>query len=241
VFETMHELARLRRLTETIWSGIDVLVVPAVHEPARIADAMREPFGFSRAAGQLSNFVNLLDLAGCAVPTGAWSCGVPFGVTLCAPACSEEVLLDVGARLAAQSKAAVPVLERPRWIRLAVVGAHLEGMPLHPQLTALGARLVAKTRTAPRYRLHALANTSPPKPGLELVGDGGAAIEVEIYSLAPDAFGRFVAAVPRPLAIGRLELDDGSQVSGFVCEPSGLEGATDITSYGGWRAWCARD
>jgi allophanate hydrolase len=240
VFETMHELARLRRETEDVWHGVDVLVVPAVHEPARIADAMGEPFGFSRAAGQLSNFVNLLDLAGCAVPTGAWSCGVPFGVTLCAPACSEDLLLDLGARLSGFTRSAVPVLERPAWLRLAVVGAHLEGMPLHSQLTTLGARLVAKTRTAPRYRLHALANTAPPKPGLEMVGDGGAAIELEVYALTPDAFGRFVAAVPRPLAIGRLVLEDGSEVSGFVCEPAGLQGATDITRYGGWRAWCAR-
>ncbi len=240
VFETMHELMRLRRETEPFWQAVDVLVVPAVHEPATIADAMTHPFDFSRACGQLHNFMNLLDLAGCAVPTGAFGCGVPFGVTLCGPACSENLLLDLGSRLAGATRSAVPALERPRRTNLAVVGAHLEGMPLHPQLTALGARLVSKTRTAPCYRLHALANTVPPKPGLEHVADGGASIEVEVYALAPDAFGRFVAAVPRPLAIGRVVLEDGSEVSGFVCEPAGLAGATDITSYGGWRAWCAR-
>jgi allophanate hydrolase len=238
VFETMHELARLRRVTEQVWNAVDVLVVPTVHEPATIAEAMRRPFDFSRAAGQLNNFANLLDLAGVAVPAGTWACGVPFGVSLCASAGCEDLVLDVGARLA--RAATVPLLERPSWIGLAVVGAHLEGMPLHSQLTALGARLVAKTRTAARYRLYALANTTPAKPGLEHVGDGGAAIEVEVYALPPGAFGRFVAAVPRPLAIGRVVLEDGSEVSGFVCEPAGLEGATDITSFGGWRAWCAR-
>jgi allophanate hydrolase len=240
VFETMHELTRLRRETEAVWRDVDVLIVPTAHEAAHLAEALARPLDFSRAAGQLNNFVNLLDLAGVAVPTGAWNCGVPFGVTLCAPACSENLLLDLGARLAGATAGAVPVLERPAWIRLAVVGAHLEGMPLHSQLTALGARLLAKTRTAPRYRLHALANTTPPKPGLEMVGESGASIEVEVYALAPDAFGLFVAAVPRPLAIGRLVLEDGSEVSGFVCEPAGLAGATEITSYGGWRAWCAR-
>jgi allophanate hydrolase len=134
----------------------------------------------------------------------------------------------------------VPVLARPSRILLAVVGAHLEGMPLHAQLTQLDARLVARTRTAPAYRLHALANTAPPKPGLGRVASGGAPIEVEVYALAPEAFGRFVAAVPRPLAIGRIELDDGFEVSGFVCEPEGFAGSQDITSFGGWRAWCAR-
>jgi allophanate hydrolase len=240
VFETMHELTRLRRETEAVWRDVDVLVVPTVHEAAHIAEALAKPLDFSRACGQLNNFVNLLDLAAVAVPTDAWSSRVPFGVTLAARAGCEDALLDLGARLAAATKQAVPALERPEWIRLAVVGAHLEGMPLHGQLTGDGARLVARTRTAPRYRLHALANTTPPKPGLEHVATGGAAIEVEVYSLRPEAFGRFVAAVPRPLAIGRLVLEDGSEVSGFVCEPAGLAGATDITSYGGWRAWCAR-
>jgi allophanate hydrolase len=240
VFETIHELMRLRRETEAMWNEVDVLVAPTVPAPSTIADAIARPFDFSRACGELNNFMNLLDLAGCAVPTGTWSCGVPFGVTLGAPAGRENLLLDLGARLTAATRSEVPVLARPEWIRLAVVGAHLEGMPLHPQLTALGARLVAKTRTAPRYRLHALANTTPPKPGLELVAGGGAAIEVEVYALAPESFGRFVASVPRPLAIGRLELQDGSEVSGFVCEPAALADATDITSYGGWRAWCAK-
>jgi allophanate hydrolase len=240
VFETIHELARLRRQTETIWREMDVLVVPTAHEAARIRDALARPLEFSRTCGQLNNFVNLLDLTAVAIPTAAWDSGVPFGITLCARAGHEDRLLDLGTRLAAATSKAVPKLERPDWIRLAVVGAHLEGMPLHGQLTTAGARFVAKTHTAPTYRLHALAGTTPPKPGLEFVAGGGAAIEVEVYSLRPDAFGRFVAAVSRPIAIGRLALQDGSEVSGFVCEPAALAGATDITSYGGWRAWCAR-
>lgn len=126
-------------------------------------------------------------------------------------------------------------------IHLAVCGAHLEGQPLHHQLTSRGATLVSSTTTAPTYRLYALA-TTPPKPGLVRVpdGDAGAAIEVEVWALDAAAFGSFVDEVPAPLAIGTVELADGTSVNGFVCEPIAVEGAADITSFGGWRAWLAR-
>jgi allophanate hydrolase len=126
-------------------------------------------------------------------------------------------------------------------VALAVVGAHHEGQPLHHQLTGAGARLVARTRTASTYRLYALS-TDPPKPGLVRVADddpAGSAVEVEVYDLDPAAFGTFVAAVPAPLAIGRVALADGAEVSGFVCEPIALVDAVEITAHGGWRAYRA--
>jgi allophanate hydrolase len=123
-------------------------------------------------------------------------------------------------------------------IRLAVVGAHLEGMPLHWQLTSRKAKLVAATETAPTYRLHAMAESVPPKPAL--VHDAtGAAIKVEVYELGLAEFGSFVAEVPPPLAIGTVTLADGSSVKGFVAEPRALAGAEDITALGGWRAYIA--
>ena len=127
-------------------------------------------------------------------------------------------------------------------IRLVVVGAHLSGQPLNHQLTDLGARLVATTRTASCYRFYAL-ETLPPKPGLVRVapdGGGAAAIEAEVWELTAEAFGAFVDAVPSPLVIGRVLLDDGSDVAGFLCEPIAVSsgfGATDITHLGGWRAY----
>jgi allophanate hydrolase len=129
-------------------------------------------------------------------------------------------------------------------VQLAVVGAHLAAMPLHWQLTSRDARLVRRCRTAEAYRLYALANSTPPKPALVHVGEGslgegGAAIEVEVYDLDVAAFGSFVAEVPAPLAIGTVTLDDGSLVKGFVAEPRALEGAQDITHLGGWRAYIA--
>jgi allophanate hydrolase len=126
-------------------------------------------------------------------------------------------------------------------LRLVVVGAHLSGQPLNHQLTSRGATLEGATRTADRYRLFALP-TDPPKPGLQRVGaddPAGRSIEVEVWSLAPAAFADFVDAVPAPLGIGRVQLADGSEAAGFICEPIGLAGATEITSFGGWRAYRA--
>ncbi|MGH8787809.1 MAG: allophanate hydrolase-related protein, partial [Cupriavidus necator] len=126
-------------------------------------------------------------------------------------------------------------------VRIAVCGAHLEGQPLHPQLADRGARLVARTRTAPRYRLYALADSgaAAQRPGLvhAAAGESGAAIEVEVWEMPESHFGSFVAGIPAPLGIGRTELADGTTVPGFICEQRGLAGATDITAFVGWRAW----
>lgn len=125
-------------------------------------------------------------------------------------------------------------------VRIAVVGAHLSGQPLNRQLTSRGATLVTSTKTAPVYRLHVLA-TEPVKPGLVRVGDvkGAGAVEVEVWELEPEQFAAFVDAIPAPLGIGRVLLEDGSDVAGFLCEPIALEGAPDITHLGGWRAYRA--
>ncbi len=124
-------------------------------------------------------------------------------------------------------------------VRVAVVGAHLTGMPLNHQLTSRQARLVEETRTAAEYRLYALANTTPPKPGLARVAEDGAGIVVELWDVPSAHFGAFVAEIPAPLGIGTLALADGREVKGFICEPHGLQGARDITSFGGWRAFLA--
>ena len=132
-----------------------------------------------------------------------------------------------------------PPLDRaPRdTVALAVVGAHLKGMPLHWQLADRNARLLRKTRTSPEYSLYAMAETSPPKPALVHIGEGGKAIEVEVYALALEPFGSFVANVPPPLAIGTLTLEDGSQVKGFVAEPRAMDGASDVSGFGSWRSY----
>jgi allophanate hydrolase len=179
--------------------------------------------------------------------------GFPVGFTLVAPACSDRFLLGLGddyQRLVDRPLGALGVpmdasggIVEPvaASIPLAVVGAHLSGQPLNDQLVSRGARLAARTATSARYRLVALEASVPPKPGLARVPEGGASIEVEVWDVPTESFGSFVAAVPAPLAIGKLELADGSWVSGFVCEPVGLDGAEDITRFGGWRAFLAQD
>ena len=122
---------------------------------------------------------------------------------------------------------------------MAVVGAHLRGMPLNFQLTTRDAAFVEATHTAPNYRLYALANTQPQKPGIAR-DTAGAAIEVELWDIPLARFGEFVAEIPAPLGIGSLELSDGRWVKGFICEPAALNDATDITEFKGWRHWIAR-
>jgi allophanate hydrolase len=180
--------------------------------------------------------VNPLGLAAVAVPFGERASGVPFGVSLVGPAGSERALLARAATFTGETLALPPGAERSR---LAVVGAHLTGQPLNHQLTDLGAVLCATTTTAPEYRLFAL-DTSPPKPGLlRAPAGGGAAIEVEVWALDDAGLGTFVAAIPAPLGVGRVMLADGSEVTGFLCEPYAVEQAREITASGGWRAYLA--
>ena len=141
----------------------------------------------------------------------------------------------------------VPAVAQPRLPRaeptlaVAVVGAHLQGMPLHAQLVERGARLLQRTRTAPRYRLHALPGQTPPKPGLARVAgsDVGHAVEVEVYDMPQQHLGSFLALIAPPLGLGSVELEDGRWVKGFICEPWALQGAPDISSFGGWRGYVA--
>ena len=182
------------------------------------------------------------------MPAGLRTGGLPAGVTLFAPAFSEAWLLPLAGALhraagvawGATGVALPPASKEPApdgRVPLAVVGAHLRGQPLHPQLVELGARFVSAGRTAPIYRLYALAGSVPPKPGMVRAESGGAAIAVEVWSLSAEAFGRFVAAVPAPLCIGSVRLEDGRTVHGFLCESAGLAGAQEITGFGGWVAY----
>ncbi len=223
-FEAMYRLEALRRKTARVWAEIDALMVPTAPTIPSLADLEADPLGPNARLGTYTNFVNLLDLAGLAVPAGRRDDGMPFGVTLLAPAMTDDALLALGR-------------DWEGMVELAVVGAHLEGQPLHHELG--GAALVRRTRTRAAYRLFALSGTVPPKPGLVRTGAEGSEIEVEVYALDAARFGRFVARIPPPLAIGTVELADGAKVKGFVCEPAALEGAIDITAYGGWRGYLA--
>ncbi|MDQ0837391.1 allophanate hydrolase [Sphingomonas faeni] len=244
VFEGQYRLAALQRIAEAMWQDIDLLALPTTPTIYRIAEMRAAPIALNSNLGLYTNFVNLLDMAALALPAGWRENGTGFGITLIAPAWTDQGLLDVGeAYLAAAALPPPPPLnieDSMETVKLAVVGAHLEGMPLHWQLTSREARLVSTTTTASTYRLYAMANSTPPKPALIYVGDeDGAAIAVEVYELDVAAFGSFVVEVPAPLAIGSVTLADGSVVKGFVAEPRAIVGAEDITALGGWRAYIA--
>jgi len=244
-FRATYRLAELRRAADTILATVDVLVAPTTGTIYTVAAIEADPIRLNSNLGRYNNFMNLLDLCGLTLPAGRYSFGPGFGITLIAPAWHDARLLTLGARYLSEPAEPVCHVLRDKlpngWIELAVCGAHLRGQPLHSQLTALDARFLASTTTAAAYQLFALANTTPPKPGLARVSPGvsGAPIIVETYALSPEAFGRFVAAVPPPMVIGTVELADGRSVKGFLCEPCALTGAKDITSFSGWIAYRA--
>jgi allophanate hydrolase len=216
-----------------------------------VEQVLANPIELNSRLGTYTNFVNLLDLCGLALPAAMRPDGVPSGVTLLATAGHDAMLASIGRVFHADTGLPLGALGKPQpplkplppapkssEVAIAVVGAHLSGMPLNAELKALGARLLEATTTSDDYRLYALPKTMPPKPGLIRVPEGqGVAIELEIWALFPESFGRFVAAVPPPMSIGTIRLADGRTVQGFLVEAQGIVGARDISSFGGWRAF----
>jgi allophanate hydrolase len=247
------ELKRLEKRAECMWQDIDVLLVPTAPTHYTIEDMQADPVVCNRNLGQYTNFVNLFDYAALSVPSQVRPDGLPFGITLIGRAGSDWQLAELGQRyhhatglLQGATDKPLPQinpiagLQMPPTVLVAVVGAHLSGMPLNTQLTERGAHLLRSARTTPDYRFFALSGAQPPKPGLLRVDEGqGASIDLEIWEMPIDHYGSFVALIPAPLGIGTLQLDDGSAVQGFLCEPQALLEATDITHFGGWRAYMA--
>ncbi|ENM2495743.1 allophanate hydrolase [Serratia marcescens] len=241
--------AELARQIAQRLAPFDALVVPTAPTIRTLAEMAQEPVLFNSQFGTYTNFTNLADLSALALPGPLREDGLPAGITLIAPAWHDRALAAFGLRWQRQS--ALPLGATGRalppqpalapsagHVRLAVVGAHLSGMPLNVQLTQRDAVRVEQTVTAPCYRLYALADTEPPKPGLARAAQG-AAIRLELWDIPLARFGEFVAEIPAPLGIGTLLLADGRRVKGFICEAWALEGATDITEFGGWRDYLA--
>ncbi|MFE2887523.1 allophanate hydrolase [Streptomyces sp. NPDC059272] len=217
-----EHLAALRTRALSELADADALLLPTTPGHPTLTEVAAAPLGANARLGRFTNSTNLFDLAAVAVPSGEVN-GLPFGVMLIGPAFTDD-------RLARMARDLTPP------VQLAVVGAHLTGQPLNTQLLSLGARLDRTTTTAPVYRLHALP-TTPPKPGLVHVGEGGAAIETEIWRLPAEGLGRLLAALPRPMTLGSVQLSDGTSAPGFLCEPAALDNAEDITTHGGWRSY----
>jgi allophanate hydrolase len=237
-FRAAQRLADLRLRTRAVWEQADALLLPTAPTVFTAAEIADEPIVRNALLGTYTTFVNLLDLCAVALPGGAREDGMAFGVSFVAPAGADRMLLRIAAHWRAEMTPAD--MDDGDTVALAVVGAHLSGEPLNHQLVGLGARLTETVATAPGYRLFALPDSEPAKPGMINGGPGdGPGLELEIWELSVAAFGRFVAAVPAPLVIGTVVLADGRSVKGFLCEPSATVGATDITAFGGWRAYRA--
>jgi allophanate hydrolase len=256
-FTAQYEMEALRRAAAAMWNDIDVMIVPTAPTHPTIAELHADPVAPNQRLGHYTNFVNLLDMAAHALPGPMRADGLPAGVTLIGPAFSDFALAQLATRLVRSLQPTAGVMRHPlsampdtlgapapeHPMRIVAVGAHMSGLALNWQFQERAARLVAKTRTAAAYRLHSLTGHKPTRPGLVHVGgDGGRAIEVEVWEMDRAHIGSFIALVGAPLAIGTVELADGSSERGFVCEPRGVaagSGALDITDHGGWRGFLA--
>lgn len=249
-FAHLYKQRAFKRTCDAVWSDIDVMLTPTAGTIYRIDAMQADPIHLNSNLGYYTNFMNLLDLAATAVPAGFQKNGLPFGVTLIAPPHQDGPLLHLASRVqhrvgcypgaigqALPEAETLSVLSSGQ-VRVAVVGAHLSGLPLNYQLTEREARLVGATTTAPIYRLYALPDGK--RPALIRVAIGGAAIACEVWEMPVVNFGSFVAGIPAPLGIGKVELADGTMANGFISEGIGVADARDITEYGGWRAWIAR-
>jgi allophanate hydrolase len=251
-FAALYRLQALRQIAERVFAGINALVLPTAPTVYSTAQVLANPIELNSRLGTYTNFVNLLDLCGLALPAAIRTDNIPFGITLLAPAGQDAQLASIGRIFHADTKltmgarslpqtplAALPACLSGDEIAIAVVGAHLSGMALNGELKALGGRLLEQARTAPDYKLYALA-TTPPKPGMLRVEAGtGSSIELELWALSAGSFGKFVAAIPPPLSIGTIRLADGRGVKGFIVEPAAVNGARDISAFSGWRAFMA--
>lgn len=255
VFRGMYRLAELREKARTALAAVDMLMLPTVPAPCTVKDVEADPIGLNSKLGTYTNFVNLLDLSGVAVPATLAADGTPFGVTFLAPAGQDALIAGFGAAFHAATglplgalgvspppPPSFPEVAEADNVPVAVVGAHLSDMPLNGELKALGARLLGAGMTAKDYQLFLLEDGAVPRPGLLRVPAGtGAAVEVETWAVPVESLGRFVAAIPPPLSMGTVRLAGGAQVKGFLVEAEAVRNARNITSFGGWRAFLAAE
>ena len=234
-FRAQYRLQHLKAECDRVMADLDCVLTPTIGRPVTLAELAAEPVLRNSELGYYTNFMNLLDYAAVAVPSGFMRNGLPWGVSLFGRVFTDQYLLSVAA--AYENAPAKAGAARNDKARLVVCGAHLDGLALNWQLRQRGARLLETTQSSADYRLYALAGGPPLRPGMMRVGENGVAIEVEVWELPSSELGSFLTGIPAPLGLGKVQLADGRWESGFICEPYGLEGASDISDLGGWRAW----
>ena len=249
-FEYQYRLQAFKVICDLMLADIDCILTPTIPRPVTLAELDAEPVARNSDLGYYTNFMNLLDYAAVAVPSGFMANGLPWGVTLFSRAFTDHYLLSLAAAM--QEHSGLPLSgertldsslpstpARNDMARVVVCGAHLDGLPLNWQLRQRGGRLLEATDSSPDYKLYALAGGPPMRPGMLRVSEGGQAIKVEVWELPSRELGSFLTGIPAPLGLGKVQLADGRWETGFICDPYGLEGASDITEFGGWKAWMA--
>lgn len=249
-FRAIYQLKELEIEAKMAWSKCDVIIVPSAPNHPTLVDLENQPILKNSELGMYTNYVNLMRLCAVAVPAGFTEKGLPFGVTMIAQEGFDHALLKLAAQWqilfdlplgksnikGSRTELTIGVNSKDS-IEIAVVGAHLQGMPLHSQLGDRHAHFIKSCKSAKSYRLFALPNTTPPKPGLVKAASNGMAIDLEVYAMPRSEVGSFLELIPAPLGLGNIELDDGTWVKGFICEPYAIEGAKDISDLGGWKAY----
>lgn len=254
VFRAFYRMQELRALARKTMAQVDALMVPTVPVACKVAEIEADPIRLNANLGTYTNFVNLMDLCGLAVPAVFASEGTPYGVTFLAKAGEDAKLLPIGRAFHAKSSLPLGALKVPQpgfaantslvagEIEIAVVGAHMSGMALNHELASLGARFLRAVNTAPDYRLFLLDGTKPARPGMLRVKKGeGVAIATEIWAMSAEAFGTFVSRIPAPLSIGTVGFEDRSTAKCFLVEAEAVRGAKDISASGGWRNFIASE
>lgn len=251
-FEGLHRLEGRRVEANAIWEQVDVILVPSAPHHPTLEQVAADPVVVNKDLGSFTNFVNFLGWSALAMPVSSEH-DTPFGVTWISKAGYDVALVELACRFAnelgsravgapsAGMKASPEALAFPsslpvyeETMQLAVVGAHLEGMPLHHELITARALLNRATSTSAHYKLYAL-KTTPPKPALVRDSNGGQSIEVEVYDVPLTTVGNFLRGIPHPLGLGKMECKDGQWVTGFIAEPCATDDAEEVTKFGGWR------
>ncbi|MCP3724041.1 allophanate hydrolase [Paraburkholderia sp. CNPSo 3272] len=253
LFRAQYRLQALKAPCDAVVNSLDFVLTPTYPRPVTLAELEEDPIGPNSLLGYYTNFMNLLDYAAVATPTAFMKNGLPWGVTVFGRAFTDQYLLGVADVLQTASGIESVGGSRPEpsarrvtandRIRIAVCGAHMQGLPLNKDLVARGARRMQVTHTAAHYRLAALpaSTDGTRRPGLWRVAGNGSKVALEVWEMPSVELGSFIATVPSPLVLGKVELSDGSWVTGFLCEPYGVQSGTDISEYGGWRAWLASE
>ena len=245
-FEALHTLQALKQQTLPLLRGLSCIVVPTAPRIYKIAEVLADPVQLNSNLGYYTNYMNLLDLCGVAIPSGFYANGLPFGITLFSEALSDWRLLSLAKLIEASLRNTVASNKTDyngtkaetitkQYRRIAVCGAHMQGLPLNPQLLSLGAKFHAQSQTSANYRLYALTHLSPERPGLIRDEVNGQAIALELWDLPKENWADFIANLKSPLCIGSVELASGGWEYGFLCEDYPIGQALDITAFGGWR------